>query len=505
MSTRLTKLTGRRFLLLLLGLLVLGFSLTSIASYLAAQSAIHTSIVRTELPLVADNVYSEVRRDLMAPILISSLMATDTFLRDWVQQGEQDVDAIQRYLAAIQQRYGTVTSFFISDPTRNYYHPNGIITRIEQSDPQAAWYFRVKSLAEPYEINVDHDTVNRDRLTIFVNYRAVDESGKFIGVAGVGLSVDAAVKLLDQYQQRYQRQVWFTDSSGRIMLTSAGGGPFGARSGQRMQDIPSFAPLFAQMPKVTPGGYTYQIEGAENFLKVSFISELEWYLMVNRNDQGALSGVRRSLYTNLAVFILVTIAVLVLAQWVVGRFQEHISALANTDLLTGLPNRRSFTLLANQALLEAGRDQVALSILMLDIDHFKQINDRYGHGVGDSVIAGVASALRENLRASDIFCRWGGEEFIVLLRDTSLSLALQLAEKVRLAIGALDIELGAHSLHATISAGVTELLHDEPLEALIARADAALYQAKAAGRNCVAPALITQPSAGEAHSASVDG
>jgi hypothetical protein len=155
--------TSRRKLTLLTALLLaVGSIATSFGSYAASTRSIRKSILTNQLPLTGDSVYSEVQRDLLRPVSISDQMAHDTFLRDWYFSGEKDESPIRRYLAEIKNRFNATTSFFVSDRTRNYYHPNGIIQQVDENDPDDAWYYRVKSMSAPYEINVDSDEANHE-------------------------------------------------------------------------------------------------------------------------------------------------------------------------------------------------------------------------------------------------------------------------------------------------------------------------------------------------------
>ena len=163
-------------------------------------------------------------------------------------------------------------------------------------------------------------------------------------------------------------------------------------------------------------------------------------------------------------------------------FEAELRNLAVTDTLTGVWNRRHGTeLLA--ADLSARRPGQALSLLMLDIDHFKTINDTFGHQAGDHVLIEIASRLRRSLRGSDMVARWGGEEFVVLLRDCALPDALRLAEEIRAAIA--ELPFGAMG-SLTVSVGVAEARASEDLTTWLERADQALYRAKRSGRNEVA-------------------
>ena len=123
-----------------------------------------------------------------------------------------------------------------------------------------------------------------------------------------------------------------------------------------------------------------------------------------------------------------------------------------------------------------------MSIIILDIDFFKKVNDRYGHNVGDKVLIQVAHSLLKTLRNIDVICRWGGEEFLALLPTASLENASLLAEKLRAYIESLEIDIVGG---VTVSFGVAQVINGESMEDVIERADKALYLAKNSGRNCV--------------------
>ncbi|TFB43271.1 sensor domain-containing diguanylate cyclase [Pseudomonas sp. F01002] len=473
----------RSLVLTLIALLGAGFLATSFLSYYASRASIRDNIINTELPLTSDTVYSEIQKDLVRPILISSMMSRDTFMRDWVVNGENDPEKMTRYLNEVMTHYGAYTAFFVSNTSLTYYHAKGVLKQVKATEPRDAWYFRVRDMADPYEINVDPDLANKDNLTFFINYKVYDYNNRFIGAAGVGLTVDAVIKLIDKYQQRYQRSVFFVDNFGRLALTGAEGGPEGARIGRTLGELDSMKDLVSQLPKPHSGSYEYSVRGQGHFLNVRFIPELNWYLFVDKREDGALSEIRQSLYLNLLICLIVTLIVLALLNRVIKRYQGKIQAQAILDTLTELPNRRGFDLLAAQAMHEAQREPKPLTALLLDLDHFKVLNDTYGHLAGDQVLIGFARDLESCLRHSDIVCRWGGEEFIVLLKDTDGETGLMVAEKIRQHVEQQRYAYNDKALQLTVSIGLTTLQTDDTLHTLLSRADHAMYRAKQAGRN----------------------
>jgi diguanylate cyclase (GGDEF)-like protein len=165
---------------------------------------------------------------------------------------------------------------------------------------------------------------------------------------------------------------------------------------------------------------------------------------------------------------------------------EEYKRLASTDSLTGVINRREFMKRAKTEVARLLRHQGELSVMLLDVDYFKQVNDNYGHPAGDRVLKFVAQAIESALREEDVLGRIGGEEFAVLLPATDSQSAGATAERVRLAIENLRIQVGDQEIMVTISIGISEFATGElSIEPAMVRADRALYQAKDLGRNRV--------------------
>ena len=167
------------------------------------------------------------------------------------------------------------------------------------------------------------------------------------------------------------------------------------------------------------------------------------------------------------------------------RRAEAASEMSMTDALTGLLNRYGLQRALQRELAESRRYARPLSCLLLDLDHFKAVNDTYGHAAGDAALTQAAHVLAESVRGSDVVCRYGGEEFLVLAPETNLRGALALAEKIRLAVSSRLFGADALSFPLTFSVGVARLRDGESGNDMIARADEALYQAKQAGRDRV--------------------
>ena len=161
-----------------------------------------------------------------------------------------------------------------------------------------------------------------------------------------------------------------------------------------------------------------------------------------------------------------------------------------TDALTGLYNRRSLDALMIREVALAERHGQTLSLVMIDMDHFKEVNDGHGHAAGDHLLRSFAESVRITLRKTDLAFRYGGDEFVIALPQTTVAQAQQVVQKLRQAFAAIDFRDAIHALEhqPTLSVGVAERSVDTGVltwSALLAAADAALYEAKEANRNCV--------------------
>lgn len=176
----------------------------------------------------------------------------------------------------------------------------------------------------------------------------------------------------------------------------------------------------------------------------------------------------------------------------VRRAEKKLMELATKDSLTGLSNRRNLLAMAEHEITRAHRTGETIAIVIADIDHFKQINDRYGHDTGDRVISHVGALMTQLCRGQDIVARWGGEEFLLLLPATNLNAAATLAERIRAGVAGTSVDHQGSGVTTgvsfTLSIGVATLHRGELISAAIARADRMLYQSKALGRNRISVA-----------------
>ena len=257
----------------------------------------------------------------------------------------------------------------------------------------------------------------------------------------------------------------------------------------------NYAPSLAHAASQSPNGRYNSKTGSEIYSRVS-VPGTPWSLVIAAPADSVFATTRGSTHwVPWLIFGLLSLLVLAVAMLTIrllesrGRLADantQLAEIARTDPLTGLSNRRSLVEQLDVLLANASRHQFPVCVLMIDIDHFKQINDTYGHNAGDRAICHVADLLAAHRREGDLLARWGGEEFLAVLPYSRLRDGLNAARRLCQLIEAapLDLDAGGDQLTVRASIGVA-LAGDDSTDALIHRADLGLYEAKAAGRNRV--------------------
>lgn len=218
-----------------------------------------------------------------------------------------------------------------------------------------------------------------------------------------------------------------------------------------------------------------------NFLSIKNIKGEHVAYLVSLSEDYYFENVYNKYLVILGLVVLITL-ISILTVNIYIKSQEKFKLLSNTDYLTKVYNRLKFLEIANTELKRSKRHNTAFSILMLDIDHFKNVNDTYGHNIGDEVLKEISRLVSNRVRETDVFARWGGEEFICLLSETSVGNALVVAESIRKIIEYHHF----HKVgHLTISIGIADNKNSHNIDEIIEKADMALYESKNNGRNMI--------------------
>ena len=467
-----------RLIIALAVILVVGFLGINLHNFRASSGAVREMLVQNTLPLTSNNIYSEIQASLLRPIYVSSLMAHDTFLVDWITDGEQDVDKVTRYLRKIQREYEVLSTFVVSAATRRYYHFDGVLKEVSPDAPKDQWFFSMRAHPQGYRVDIDTNEAANDRLTIFINHKIRDDHGRFLGVTGLGLDVTTTSRLIEDYKSRYDRDVYFVDRSG--LIKSHANETLIDRVNIRTQ--PGLDDIAETLLSSDQGSLVYSGPDGRIFLQYRYIPELDWILLVDQPERAALAPLRLTLHRNLAASALITLLVVLISAYTVHHFQARLQRMATIDKLTGLYNRQTFEIQFATAIANAKRHKQPLSLILFDLDRFKQINDGLGHLAGDAVLRQIAQVIQQDRRDSDLIARWGGDEFVILLPDCSSDHAQQIAARLRRRV-AETVEVPGRDWGISISVGIASYHDGDDLDVMFARADAQLFEAKANGRD----------------------
>ncbi|WP_016955788.1 sensor domain-containing diguanylate cyclase [Catenovulum agarivorans] len=475
--------TKNRALTLVSIFLLVGFIAVSTLSYWSARHTLSEQIVSEVVPLTGISIYSKIKEKLMAPIHISSLMAQDTFVHDWVHNGEQEASKMQRYLAEIQQRNNAITSFFVSEKTRNYYHPNGVLKQVSEHDAQDNWYFSVTESTQDYIVNIDLDTRDLQSLTVFINYKVIDSDGLYLGAIGIGLSVTSVKQLLDDNNLHQQFFIFFADEQGQVMLQS-NNYLFDKQPIKTLEDITGLAAYKSQLLSSENSTTRFNFANQSAHVNSRYVPELGWSLMILHTDKPWDKRIIQPLLLNLSIGLLISILVIAVVFYTMRRYQKELERMAITDKLTGVANRHGFEHLVNR-LFSHKNKKCTCSVILFDLDNFKQINDTYTHLAGDKVICDAVAIVQGIYGKLNTLVRWGGEEFLLILPNQDAHAAAAIAEKIRQTIEQNVSLFDKQSIRFTASFGVSQWQYHENVDQFLLRLDKALYSAKQQGKNQV--------------------
>lgn len=356
-------------------------------------------------------------------------------------------------------------------------------------DPRVRpWYTGAKEatklyMTEPYEFFTD-------KVVGITAARKYTYEGTFIGVYSFDISLDLVVQYINELSLNAKGETFIVTPEKRVIGVIED--PISERTYSGFvnplnaveDDILTNSPLgkAVKVPYGTSGEVYYIV-----YQKILSSFEFPWSVGVKINRSSILSAYTWTGQLNLALSILLVLltALLLYYRYRQTLIHEHLAVMAKRDQLTGLHNRHSFDEFALDLQKRYRENGETFSVILGDVDSFKQLNDYYGHKVGDSVLVALSEVIQASIRRSDYACRWGGEEFLVVLPGTQDTIACQVARSLLKRIVEKPLLSDAGDLEVTMSFGVATYDGEESMIQLINRADQKLYQAKTLGKNQV--------------------
>ncbi|MGL1890462.1 MAG: sensor domain-containing diguanylate cyclase [Spirochaetaceae bacterium] len=458
------------------------FLFLGIYNYNISKTSIHNQIVNSSIPLLRENIYSEIEKSFVPALGVSAVMAQDSFLINWVINNENELGQITQYLNKLKNEFGYTTAFFISERTGKYYYYNGILKVLDRKNDHDKWYYTFIESGLDYDLDVDFDEADNNRLTIFINNRVKDFDGKLLGVAGIGITMENFSEFLSKQQEDYNRTIYLVDQNGVVQAHS----DIKFVENENINSKEGIKSISKKLIDNTePTIENYKLNGQSILVSSKYIDDVNWYLIVEQNETVALKGAFNTLIRTLIVGILLLTVILLVILQVLNYFSKKLEVLAATDPLTSCYNRREFDTQLNKVLIMKKRNAAPVSIIMIDIDNFKMINDANGHQFGDFVLTELTSLIKQIKRPNDILCRLGGDEFAILL-ESNLYETKMLANRIRTDLSNKIIQTKKNKEYrVTLSMGVYEAGVDDTMEVVINNSDKALYRAKESGRDCI--------------------
>ena len=312
----------------------------------------------------------------------------------------------------------------------------------------------------------------------------VDVGGGNIAVLFVAIELDRMEHIFESARIKPHGTIALFRSDGLTMFRA----PFDEQQlGRSIQESESWRLHMAPGLQGSYESAVSPIDGVQRLVSYGHLAEYPLVVAVTASKSDLLAAWSVNAIALLLGMTALTLGFLFLSRMLVraldaeSEMRRELQSLMLTDALTGTGNRRMLMLRLEEEVKRATRYGRPMSLVFIDVDHFKKVNDDRGHAVGDKVLIQVARCIARNLRQSDHFGRYGGEEFVIVLVETALTDAHRLVERIRKEVGSLEIEELGRAI--TISCGIAQIRQDESMDNLIQRGDAALYRAKGAGRN----------------------
>lgn len=466
---------------IIIATILLSFSVSlPIMNYFVSLNSAEENLKVSSLPLSVDNIYSEIQTQLIEPTIVSSMMAQDTFLQDWLIRNEKDTKKIQKYLESIKYKYQMHTVFLTSQETQNYYSDKGFVEKMAKDNPANSWYYEFKDKPEPYEVNIDFNKHVDNSMIMFINHKILDAKYNLLGMTGVGLKLSYIDEMLQKFREKYKFRVFFVAKDARIIIQEDRKDAISSLE-ENSELYEHKSALFSHKKQMIH----YEKNGEDLLVNIKYIDELNAYLFIEAKISDFTDDVTKTFYINLLISFSVTLVIIVFILSMIKTHSRKLEDIANYDALTKLYTRRVFDSKMKSLLLLNARKAINMSIIFLDIDDFKNVNDTFGHDVGDKVLVRIGNILESSIRETDFVARWGGEEFIIGLMESSLKDSQKVAEQIRIKISQDQILGDLLSESITASFGLTQVKEKDTMETLINRVDTVLYEAKNTGKNRV--------------------
>jgi diguanylate cyclase (GGDEF)-like protein len=425
-------------------------------------------------------LFSLVTSEILRPLNVANFMANNHFIIDYANQDNIEKEYIAEYLKGISKSYNML-AFIALKKHKLMLDSDAKESLLNSTEPE--WYHRLKDLpGEQFS-----DIGNSEDPHLYFDNKIRNKDGEFIGFTGVAIDLNYFASKFKEYSDRFGFELYFVDNNNIITLSSNSIMKSESHHREslmtRLSDLPWHQSLLKNNAADKNLSTEVMYTTAEGLLISQMpIQELNWRMFIVSPPAVEQNGYWQIFISRFVLFFFIVITLYLLLLNSINYFKARLIKHSETDYLTQLPNRSHI----HSRFDSIAKHNKDLCVVLADIDNFKSINDTYGHLVGDDVLRIVAEQLSHSLRKVDVIGRWGGEEFIMLLPETSAEQALIIVERIRENIAAISFPITTTSgtFSTTISFGICQLpLNNNAINDYIAAADQALYKAKSNGKN----------------------
>lgn len=387
----------------------------SVVSCIVSINRISDKNSQSNSMLIAHMVNDSIENKFLKPVIVSETMSNDYSLKQYMKKsGESSPEAVEKvvasYLDSIRTGFGYQMVYAVCDASKAYYSYNGISKFVDpENDEHDIWYRTFLEEGKHYDLEVDTDEANHWELSVFVNTEITDENGNFLGVCGIGVEMKNLQRFLKQYEEKYNVKIDLIDKTGLIQVDSEA-----ARIERDYLDS-------SYLQNVNADEFYYE-EGAESSRMTKYMEDLDWYLVVEDCNPDKIN-VFELVTTSIVIFIIglmmmgIVFAVIFIRERKASREIAEKRRISITDDMTGLFNRRAYEEDCAKILEKGIVSEVTL--IMMDVNSLKSVNDTYGHMAGDELIIGAAKCILTSMGEYGKVYRIGGDEFVALLKCTA--------------------------------------------------------------------------------------
>ncbi|WP_185964386.1 sensor domain-containing diguanylate cyclase [Aliikangiella marina] len=427
-------------------------------------------------------VYRLVNEQLLKPLHIAQTFASSLDFNNSLETAQIDEAVLLAQLKRLHDKTGMV--FFVaSEKARKQYFSDGNV--IDLIEGKVFWYFEALKV----EQDVIADLGQVGDVHLFFDVKIYGSNDEFLGFVGVGKRLQTFLDSFQQYKKQYGYDFLFVNDVNDIILTSL---PDLVVTGEHIPKLDSLKWYQESIKQQQDLDSLLISNEDEDFLISEFtIEELNWRLLLLVPLKERQAQITKSFIDNTLIAFSLVALLFIASFYFVMFYKRRLENQIELDHLSGLPNRNFIQRRYNQL----RRKKLELCTIIVDLDHFKQVNDTYGHNAGDFIIQKASEILSFELRRMDMVGRWGGEEFVMLIPTSSPQEGLAIAERARQLLEKASFDYEGTVIKVTASFGVASGNASLSLSKLLANADLALYEAKKKGRNRVE--MYQQPSPGQ--------